>query len=243
MGKINSHSIVETKNLGLNVEIGEYSIIRRNVTLGDNVKIHPFVIIESGVNIGNNVEVFPFAHLGKQPVQSKALSREPDIVDAVYVGDYSSIGPHTTIYLGVKLGEYTLIGDGASIREETEIGKRCIIGRHVTINYAVKIGNDTKIMDHSWLAGNMTIGDHVFISGGVLTSNDNSMGKNTFENGKMKGPIIHDHVVIGIGAKLLPNITINHSAIIGAGAVVTKDVPPNTLVMGIPAREVIRKDD
>jgi acetyltransferase-like isoleucine patch superfamily enzyme len=128
-----------------------------------------------------------------------------------------------------------LIGDGASIREETVIGERCVISRYVTINYRSRIGNRTKVLDHSWICGEIDIGNDVMISGGVLTSNDNTLGRTDF-NAQMRGPIIEDGAVIGIGARLLPNVRIGRKALVAAGAVVTKDVPEGVSVFGMPAR-------
>ena len=79
---------------------------------------------------------------------------------------------HAIIYIFIG----TLIGDGASIREQCRIGDNCIVSRLVTINYNAKIGNRTKIMDNTHITGNMEIGDDVFISV-VATTNDNNIGR------------------------------------------------------------------
>lgn len=235
---ISKHAIVETEEIGQNVSIGEFSIVRRGVRIGKDVVIHPHVVIESMVTIGDGVEVFPGAYIGKEPKGAGALARQPVFERRVLIGANSSIGPGVIIYYDVEIGEHTLIGDGASVREQCRVGSRSVIGRHVTLNYLVEVGNHTKIMDHSWLAGNMRVGDNVFISGGVLTTNDNAMGREGYLTEKMIGPTIGDNVLIGVGALLLPGVIIGDGAVIGAGAVVTKDVEAGTVVMGVPARFV-----
>ncbi len=230
-------AVVETTSIGENVHVAEFAVIRDGASIGNNVTIHPHVVIESGVEVGDGVEIFSGAVLGKEPKGAGALARQPVFERFVRIGNHSSIGPHAVIYYDVSIGDHTLIGDGASIREQCVIGSRVVIGRMVTINYDVKIGNFVKIMDHSWMAGNMIIGNNVFISGGVLTSNDNEIGKNGYHE-TVIGPCIEDGVTIGLGAKLLPNLTIGKGAMVGAGAVVTRDVAPATLVLGIPARFV-----
>lgn len=251
---ISDLAVVQTDALGENVSVGEFAIIRagavvganvvihphaiirEGVAVGDDAVIHPHVVIEAGTVIGRGVELFPGAYLGKEPKTTGATSRPLDYEGGVRVGDYCSINPHAIIYRDVVIGERTLVGDGASIREGARIGARCVIGRYVTINYAVSIGDRTKIMDHTWLAGNMEIGADVFISGGVMTANDNAMGQRGYDEARIQGPTIADRALIGVAAILLPNLTIGEAATVGAGAVVTRDVEPHTTVKGIPAR-------
>jgi UDP-3-O-[3-hydroxymyristoyl] glucosamine N-acyltransferase len=232
----NPLAIIETDHIGENVHIHEYAIIRRGAKIGNNVVIHPFVIIEEGVSIGNDVVIFPYAYLGKPPRGVGAMTRPMTFAPETTVGDGCVIGPNAVIYYDVEIGPHTLISDGASIREQSKIGSRCIIGRYVTVNYATLIGNNVKVQDHTWLAGNMEIGDKVFISGGVTTANDNLMGAAGYDQDSIVGPKIGNGVRIGAGAIILPKVVVEDDALIGAGAVVTKDVPAGQTAKGIPAR-------
>src|SRR5499433_2100004 len=138
-------AVIETDQIGDNVVIREYAIIRRGAVIGDNVVIHPFVIIEDGVRIGNDVEIFPSAYIGKPPRGVGAMTRPMSFIARVEVGNGCVIGPNAVIYYDVEIGSHTLISDGASIREQSKIGSRCIIGRYVTVNYATLIGNEVKV--------------------------------------------------------------------------------------------------
>lgn len=238
MNRISQYAIVQTHDIGDNVQIAEFAVIRSDVTIGNDVVIHPHVVIEPGVVIGDGVEVFPGAYLGKEPKGAGALSRPLSFERSLVIGPKTSIGPHVVVYYDVRIGESCLIGDGASIREKCEVGNHTVVGRYVTVNYNTTIGDRVKIMDHSWLAGNMKIGNRVFISGGVMTSNDNAIGRIGYEEERVQGPTMMDGVAIGVGAIVLPAVVIGENAVVGAGAVVTKDVERNTLVMGIPARFV-----
>ncbi len=136
----------------------------------------------------------------------------------------------------MEIGENTLLGDGASIREKCRIGSYCVIARYVSVNYNTVIGNHTKIMDQTHITGNCKIGNHVFISTMVGTANDNAGGRKGYNEEAITGPTVEDHVFVGLGASLLPGVKIGHHATVGAGSVVTKDVPPEVRVMGVPAR-------
>lgn len=236
-------AVVETDQIGENVVIREYAIVRNGAKIGNNVIIHPFVIIEDGVRIGDNVEIFPSAYIGKPPRGVGAMTRPMNFTAKVEVGTGCVIGPNAVIYYDVEIGSHTLISDGASIREQSKIGSRCIIGRYVTVNYATLIGNEVKVQDHTWLAGNMRIGDRVFISGGVTTANDNLMGASGYDEDKIVGPTIENGVRIGAGAILLPKVTAGENSLIAAGAVVTTDVPAGQTAKGIPARFMKNKEE
>lgn len=232
---ISDLAVVETALLGSNVTIMEFAIVRPEVKIGSNVTIHPHVVIEQGVVIGDNVEIFPGAYIGKIP-KGAGLARQPHFMQKVLIGSNCSIGPHAVIYYDVEIGDNTLIGDGATIREECRIGSNAIIGRYVAINYAATIGSGTKIMDLAIITGKCSIGNNVFVSMGVATANDNSIGRLPYDEAHIKGPIIEDEAAIGLGALLLPNITVKKNAVVAAGSVVTRDIPEKAMGIGIPAR-------
>jgi acetyltransferase-like isoleucine patch superfamily enzyme len=240
---ISPKAVVQTDAIGEGVDIAEFAVIRHGASLGRGVRVHSGVVIESGVRLEDDVEVFPGAYLGKEPKGAGATARAMRYERRVVIGPGTSIGPHAVIYYDVEIGAGTLIGDGASIREQCRVGSQCIISRFVTINYNVTIGDRTRIMDMTHITGNSVIGDDVFISCMVATANDNVMVTRRYEEGKVVGPRIDDRVSIGEGACILPGVRIGEGALIGAGSVVTKDVEPHALVMGVPARFVRRVDN
>lgn len=235
---ISEHAIVETKpeNLGANIQIGEFAVIRPDVVIGENTIIHPNVVINSGAKIGANVEIFPGAYIGKEPKGAGATARTPVFERKVSIGDNCSVGPNAVVFYDVEIGENTLLGDGASIREKCVIGSFCLLSRYVTVNYNTKIGSRTKIMDLTHVTGNTIIEEDVFISTMVGMTNDNALGGSGYDEEKIVGPKIRKKAMVGAGATLLPHTEIGEGAIVGAGAVVTKNVEANQVVMGIPAR-------
>ncbi len=227
--------ISENTIIGTGVTIGPYAVIG-DAIIGNDSIIHPFVVIADGVVLGRAVEIFPGAMIGKEPKGAGALARKPEFIKRILIGDECSIGPHAVIFYDVEIGNNTLLGDGASVREKCKIGSKCIISRYVTINYNTCIGNHTKIMDTTHITGNTTIGDHVFISTMVATTNDNFI--NAGYGDHIKGPVINDGAMIGAGVSVLPNLQIGKHSIVGSGSVVTKDVAPHTVTFGNPAKMV-----
>lgn len=223
--------------IGKNVDFGRDVIVGDHCRIGNNVTLYPDTILD------DNVVVLDGTIIGRPPVSTRNISRVlNDHLNGTTIKSGCVIGTNTVLYRGVTIGNNTLIGDLCSIREECVIGKDCVIARAVMINYNTKVGDRVKVMDSAHLTGNMIIEDDVFISVMVATANDNTIIKKKGQSSygsHVQGPIIRRFATIGVGAILLPGVEIGRGAIVAAGAVVTKDVDPNTMVMGIPARLII----
>jgi acetyltransferase-like isoleucine patch superfamily enzyme len=237
---ISTRAVVETDQIGNDVIIMENAIIRKGVTIGNNVIIHPNVIIEEGCQICDGTEIFPGTFIGKIPKGAGATARPITFNKTVLIGENCSVGPNAVIFYDVKIGNNTLIGDGASLREKVQVGNFCIVSRYVTVNYNTKIGNNTRIMDLTHITGNCFVGNNVFISIHVSTVNDNVVIGREYDEALIVGPTFQDNCTIGAGAIILPGVTISKGSMVGSGSVVTKNVEENVLVMGIPAK-IIRK--
>lgn len=231
---ISDLAVVETSAVGRDVTVAEFSVVREGASLADGVVIHPNVVINRDVHIGAGGEIFPGAVVGREPKGAGATAREPVFDREVHIGAGCSIGPHAIVYCGVTIGESTLVGDAASIREGSRMGGRCVIGRHVTVNDGTVVGDRTKVLDSSHITGR--IGSDVFISTMVGMVEDNAP-QAEFDDARLRHPVVEDGAMIGLGASLLPGVTVGEHAVVGAGSVVTRDVAPGTTVMGTPARE------
>jgi serine acetyltransferase len=111
-----------------------------------------------------------------------------------------------------------------------------VLGRGSYIENDTTVGALTKIQAEAYITAYSTLEDNVFIAPCVVTTNDNWMGRTEKRFGNITGPTIRRGARVGGGAILCPGVEIGEEAFVGAGAVVTKDVPPRMLVVGNPAR-------
>ena len=151
------------------------------------------------------------------------------------LGDRAVLRSGTVIYWGVTIGDDFQTGHGVVIRELTRIGHRVVVGTHSVIDGNVVIGSNVKIQTNAYIPTHTTIGDDIFIGPCATLSNDRYPLRRRDEY-EPKGAIIEDSVSIGANATLLPGVRIGEGSMIGAGAVVTRDVPPWSLAVGVPAR-------
>jgi len=237
MKTIHQTAVFEPRGAGQNIVVGPYAVIEGQVKLGNNIKIHPHAIISGLVEIDDNVEIMPFAYIGRLPSTSPAIKQSNDSnAQLTKISSGTVIGPHAIIYAGCLFDKDCLVGDAASVREKAIIGRQVIVGRHVTIGPNVKIGARTRIVDFAHITGETIIGEDVFISTHVCSANDNSFA--TGNNIVLKGQIIGNRVHIGLGAMLLPGISIGDDSVIGAGSIVTKNIPSGKLALGQPAKVI-----
>ena len=143
------------------------------------------------------------------------------------------------------IGAETRIWNHCQVREDAKIGYGCIIGKDVYIDFGVQIGDNVKIQNGSYVYHGTTIEAGVFVGPGVIFTNDKNP-RAINPDGSIKGAddwivgqtIVRYGASIGTGSIILPGVTIGSFALVGAGSVVTHDVPDYALVLGNPARQV-----
>jgi acetyltransferase-like isoleucine patch superfamily enzyme len=213
-------------------------VVEGGAEIGDGVTLGNHVTVHAGTRLGDRTTVSDFAVLGRRPKLSKRSAAAGGELPPLELGSGCSIGSHTVLMAGSVLGAGCVVGDCAGIRERCEIGDEVVVGRSVTVENDTSIGSRTKIQSGAYVTAYVTIEEDCFVAPMVVTTNDNFMGRTDVRLKLMKGPVLRRGARVGGGAHLLPGVEIGEEAFVATGAVVTRDVPPRTVVMGVPARPV-----
>ena len=221
--------------IGHGVSLSDDTFLGENVSIGNNVTIYPKVIID------DNCIIFDGAVIGRPPRTTGNTTRPlNDNSRQLRVGPGSVIGANVVLYEGITLGARVLIGDLATIREGCDLADDVVFGRSAMMMYETKVGARTRIVDGAILTGNMIVEEDVFIGPGANSINDNDVYFKRFglEAFSVKGPVVRRFALIGAGANLAADVEVGKGAIAAPNAMIINNVPPWTIVAGIPARPV-----
>lgn len=157
----------------------------------------------------------------------------------VHVHATAEVSEHAQIGMGTRIWHFVQIREGAVI------GRNCIIGKDVYVDFDVRIGDHVKIQNGALIYHGVTLEDGVFVGPQACLTNDlyprsiNADGSLKGNDDWVVGPtLVRYGASLGAGSVILPNVTIGRFALVGAGAVVTRNVPDHGLVVGNPARLV-----
>ena len=193
---------------GISIIDPDSTYIDDGVTIGRDTVIHPQVIIEGNSRIGANCEIHSWSHLTNVDIGDECTVLNSCVISNSRLTAKNSVGPFAHLRMHAELAEEAVIGNFVEVKKST-------------------LGRKSKSMHLTYL-GDATIGDRVNIGAATVTCN---------YDGKNKNPtIIEDDVKIGSDTMLVAPVRVGHGSITGAGSVVTKDVPPDTLVAGVPAQ-------
>jgi acetyltransferase-like isoleucine patch superfamily enzyme len=199
-------------------------VIAGDAVLGARVTLHAGTVLEAGVTVLDG------AVLGQRPHPPRAGAGEP-----LVVGAGALIGTGAVVYRGARIGAGAIVRDQAHVREGAVIGEGTAIGRGTAIGAHARIGARVSVQTNVWLTSWTTVEDDVFVGPAVATLNDARMGR-IAPGTELRGPTLRRACRVGGGVLLAPGVEVGEEAFVGAGAVVTRDVPPRALVRGVPAR-------
>jgi acetyltransferase-like isoleucine patch superfamily enzyme len=190
---------------------------------GDTAIIYPGVVWGGAYTLG------PFVIVGQAP-----RGHQPgDLATRIGAGAY--INSHTVIYAGNIIGTNLRVGHGVLIREQNEIGDDVSIGSGGNVEHHVRIGNRVRLHSNVFVPELSVLEDDCWLGPNVVVTNARYPATPTTKE-QLVGVYIEKRAKIGANTTILPGVRIGTDALVGAGAVVTVDVPPDAVVAGNPAR-------
>jgi acetyltransferase-like isoleucine patch superfamily enzyme len=184
--------------------------------------------VYENVSLGTGAILEDFCIVGTPPRGRK------DGELATVIGDGAVIRSHTVIYAGNVIGKNFQTGNKVNIREFNRIGDNVSIGTLSVVEHHVEIGNNVRIHTQAFIPEYSVLEDGCWIGPNVVFTNAKYPQAPGVKD-QLKGPIVRRGAKIGANATLLPGVVIGEFALVGAGAVVAKDVPAGAVVVGNPA--------
>ena len=188
----------------------------------DSTVVSNSLVDSSRVQIGDGTRIDPGATLA--PPESGDLTTR--------IGDDVRIRSGTVVYAGVTVGDRVVTGHDAVIREGTRVGDDAVIGTKTVIDGDTTVGERTSLQTGVYVPAETVLGADVFVGPNAVLTNDPYPVRTDDD---LVGPTLADHASVGANATVLPDVTVGEGAFVAAGAVVTRDVPPETLAVGAPA--------
>ena len=217
-------------------------LLGAGVELPDDVELGGHVVIHAGTVVGAGARIQDGAVVGK-PLALGPRSTAPRADPGpARVGAGATICAGAIVVAGATVGERAVIGDQANVRERAVVGSRTVVGRGSAVDNDVTIGARVRIQTGCYITAHSTIEDDVFVAPGVTLTNDDTMGRHGADH-ELRGATLRRACRVGGGAVLVPGVEIGEEAFVAAGAVVTKDVPPRGVAIGVPARVVREVSD
>lgn len=192
------------------------------VTFGDNTILGDHVVI--GYPRESRLEEFQRDHGFADPSELSPF----EMVRSTKIGANSRIASHAVIYEGTKVGDDVSIDDGC------RIGFDCFVGRNTRLMYAAFVCDRVQIGSNCTIAGFVCDGSVIGNNAAVMGTLVHEFTRPEVPWGLIElSPRIEDRVVVGFSATVVGGVTIGHNAYVAAGAIVTKDVPPKSIVVGV----------
>jgi acetyltransferase-like isoleucine patch superfamily enzyme len=211
-------------------------MLGEGVEIGQGVSFGAHVVVHDGTTIGDRCVIEDHAVLGKRPKLARGPSATGE-VGVLRIAERVTVCSGAVVFAGASIGEEAILGDQSYVRERSIVGAGSVIGRGSVVDNDVTIGERVKVQTGVYLTAFTLVEDDVFIGPGATTTNDDTMARHGAET-PLRGAILRRACRIGGGTVLTPGVEVGEEAFLAAGAVLTKDLPPRAVAMGVPARVV-----
>lgn len=187
--------------------------------------------IYKNVKIGNNAKIGDFCIIGLPPMGKKDGELE------TVIGDNAIIRSHTVIYAGNKIGDNFTTGHFTLIRENNKIGNNVSIGSYSHVAFDCLIEDDVRVHTAAYIFEKSILRKGCWIGPGVMLANAKYPASKRAKE-FIVGCEIGERAKLGMASVVSPGVKVGKNALVGLGAIVTKDVPENAIVVGFPAKPV-----
>jgi acetyltransferase-like isoleucine patch superfamily enzyme len=211
-------------------------LLGAGVSIGEEVDFGANVVVHAETSIGAGCVIEDHAVLGKRP-RLAARSTARGEVSPLELGERVTVCAGAVVFAGARVGDGAILGDQSYVRERTRIGPDSVIGRGSAVDNDVTIQQRVRVQTSVYLTAHTLVEDDVFIGPGVTTPNDHAMARHGPED-RLRGAVLRRACRVGGASVIVPGIEVGEEAFVAAGSVVTRDVPPRAVVMGVPARVV-----
>jgi acetyltransferase-like isoleucine patch superfamily enzyme len=211
-------------------------LLGEGVEIGEGVSFGAYVVVHAGTRVGASCVIEDHAVLGKRPRLARSSSAKGD-VGRLVLGERVTVCTGAVVLAGATIGDEAILGDQSFVRERSSVGASSVIGRGSVVDNDVQVGARVKVQTGVYLTAFTVIEDDVFVGPGATTTNDDTMARHESET-PLRGATLRRACRVGGATVLTPGVEIGEEAFVAAGAVVTRDVPPRAVVIGVPARVV-----
>lgn len=212
-------------------------VLGEGVRLGGDVRFGAHVVVYPGTVIGDGCVLEDGVVVGKPPRLGPRSQASRETPPPAALGARVTVCCGGVVYAGATVGDGAIVGDQAQVRERSIVGAGSIVGRASGVDQDVRIGERVKLQSLVYVTAGSVIEDDVFVGPGVITTNDDAMGRHP-RGEAPDGVTLRRACRIGGGAVLVPGVEVGEEAFVAAGAVVTRDVGAREVVIGVPARVV-----
>jgi acetyltransferase-like isoleucine patch superfamily enzyme len=224
-------------------EVAPGAHVAPGAQLGDGVSVEPGAVIHDQAVLGRDCLVEAGAVLGKIPRLRRGSSAASDRqLEPLVLEDGVTVCSGAVVYAGATVGAGAILGDQCQVRERAIVGPGSVVGRGSCVDFDARVGARVLIQTGVYVTAGSVVEDDVFLGPGVQMANDHTMGRHP-PGEALAAPVLRRACRIGAGAVLVPGVEIGPEAFVAAGAVVTSDVGPREVAMGVPARVVRQVGD